>query len=383
MAILLFVGSLLSGFSTWILFLAVVKIKNNNSKVGDLHTELIETPQEDGPSYGDLLASATKPVQLVIESAESKQPLACLVLDIVLMLYGLGAVVTYFLFLSNFVQQLPFWPHQIHSTATIILVACFVFPLTLFESVGRLARFASMGIIALSIMVLGIWIRLPHAAQERSSPLEAFGDMSRFPAVLCICIYAFMWHTNCVTVARELYNPTPFRCAAVSFGSTTLLCIVYGIIAAGGFVSWGTALEHSSSIVDMYSKDDPLFIIIRIALSGALLIASPVNLYPVRESLVGLMRRCAPGFKLGFRARVGLSAILVGTITIIAIIFPQVVAVITLLGGTLAACLMFVFPAMIAKIIFGKGPRVGICALNFGIATFLVLSALGFIGRPL
>lgn len=327
---------------------------------------------DDGPSYAELLGRVTP-------------PWFALALDLVLVTYGEGAVVTYFLFLANFVRNFDFWPEALDHNMTIMVMAVVVVPLTFFSTVGALTRFASAGLVAVVLMTIGIWIREPELASHRSVNLSVVGDTEHMPAVMCICIFAFMWHTNCVGVARELHNPSPLRCGMVALGGTTLLCMFYLSVAFGGYASWGASLlsKNGSSIVDMYSSKDFLFIGIRVSLTFALLIATPINMYPIRESCVGLMRSIWPRYEMTALHRCLWGSGLVFLTASMAILFPDVVAVITLMGGTLAAFLMVISPTLIAKEVFPPKYWYGILVVNLTYSALLIASALGLIGQSL
>lgn len=384
----LVLGSLVSAFTTWILFLAVARYRRASLREACLNDKLLETDPKirprldsdfvgaaiqtngcDSCSYSDLLAVALPPWSSVV-------------LDVALIIYGIGACTTYFLFVSNFVHKFDFWPSELTQNRTIVLMGFVVFPLTLPSSVAGLARLAPISSIALVLMVVGIWIREPEASASRTAPVEAFADLQRMPAVCCICIYAFMWHTNCVGVARELNNPTSTRCAIVALGGATLLGLVYACIAFGGYLSWGENLLHANSVVEMYSNDDPLFIVIRVALTCGLMVGTPLNYYPVRESCAGLVRFFKPDYTLSATHRVLWGGSLVVFSVFIAIEFPDVVKIITTLGGTLAAFVMIIFPACIAKVVFSPKMWLLSLVLCLALGLFLNLAACGIIGKP-
>merc|ERR1712232_711 len=123
-------------------------------------------------------------------------------------------------------------------------------------------------------MAVGVWVREPEMSGSRADALEAVADLERLPAVGCVCVYAFMWHLNCVGVARDLKQPTTLRCALVAFGGTTMLLMVYVAIAIGGYLSFGGKIFEKNSLIDMYSPDDGVFIAVRFSMVPSLMIAS-------------------------------------------------------------------------------------------------------------
>jgi len=388
MVVILAVGALTSAFTTWILFLAVAKYARgeftetgNNAVFARQSTDcssimslagfhVSRDHDENLPSYADLLG-------LAMPSWTSA------LLDVVLICYGAGSIVAYLLFLSGFVHKLGFFPHWLGSNSRIMLMVCLVLPNTAYQSVGALSRLAVIGIIALVLMTIGILIKAPEAMKEsHGAPFEAFADIDRLPAVTCICVFAFMWHTNCVCVARELRNPTPWRCAIVSLGGSVLLFLVYFGIAFGGYASWGETVFHQQSVVEMYPEDDTTFFLVRVILCASLLISTPLNVYPIRESMIGVVQRAKPSYRPTRTHKVLWGGGLVLGAAVTAIVFPDVIKVIQFLGGTMGSLIMIVWPACIAKLVFSRTTYLTVVVASLAMASFLTAAALGLIGRP-
>eukprot|EP00929_Paragymnodinium_shiwhaense_P030491 TRINITY_DN17275_c0_g1_i1.p1 TRINITY_DN17275_c0_g1~~TRINITY_DN17275_c0_g1_i1.p1 ORF type:complete len:487 (+),score=99.28 TRINITY_DN17275_c0_g1_i1:63-1463(+) len=421
MIALLAVGSLLSGLTTWLLFLAVAEVRRTSPanaasppKSAGLSEKLLQSPPlgfQEAPRHRSASAGSASSLSgtrgrlrsgsdfsgigIVLDSQQQDEGptfadlvamvlpgWAGTVLDLMLVIYGTGALVTYFLFLSSFVHEFDFWPEQLTQNLTIVLTASLVFPAACAQDVTKLARWAIIGLLSLSFMSVGVWIREPEMSKTRVDALEAVADLERLPAVGCVCVYAFMWHMNCVCVARDLKNPTRLRCAMVAFGGTTLLLMVYIVISLGGYLSFGAATFEKSSLVDMYSNDDPVFMAVRISMVPSLIIASIVNIYPIRESLAGLVKSVVPSYELTSGQRCLLALILVVFAAATAIEFPNVVAIITLMGGGLATFMMIVFPTIIGKMVLPKPAWLLLAVVNACLSVFLIVSALGLIGKP-
>jgi amino acid permease len=187
-----------------------------------------------------------------------------------------------------------------------------------------------------------------------------------------------MWHTNAVAVARELERPTFDRCFLVSFGGSAGIAMIYGLSAFVGYVSWGSATK--ASIVDMYPKDDLVFTVIRLMLTASLCVTAPMNMYPVRESCVSLIRVARPDFEHTHTVRAVLGALLIFGAAGVAIIYPQVLAIMSLLGGVFATWLMIVFPAWISKLLLPRRSWNVVMVIAALLAVFLTLAALNVIG---
>ena len=74
----------------------------------------------------------------------------------------------------------------------------------------------------------------------------------------------------------------------------------------------------------------------------------------VREACVTLVRKCVPNYELTAFQRVLWGVIIVVCSAGCGILFPKVTDLITYMGGTLAAGLMLIFPALISKLVFDR-----------------------------
>jgi len=384
---LLAFGSVLSAATTWMLFMGVTHLRARrfggtgyslllfggfqNSPNGDAMPSLKPT-HWDGPSYGELLTAATFPSMSIV-------------LDVMLLLYSGGAMVTYYLFLSGFLRLLPFWPQCLGHNETIIVLAAITYPATLLPSIGKLAKLSNVVVAVLFIMTFSIWFKAPSAASARTSDnsIEAVQDWDKSIAAFCTCIYAFVWHNNCVIVAREIRNPTRVRCAGIAFGATSLLCVVYFLIAFGGYWSFGNTLQGKSSIMDMYERDDPLFILLRLALTSSLLVAIDLNIFPMRESCCGLVKKAIPGYEKSGFAHAAWSLFLISAAAVTAILFPGVTNVITFMGGVFGPFMCIIFPMLISRMFLKKGTWLLALFTFVPVSLLMNLAGLGLIGRPL
>lgn len=207
--------------------------------------------------------------------------------------------------------------------------------------------------------------------------------MDSAPTVLCIAIFAYMWHTNCAVIAREFAGPTPARCGKVAISGTVLLMCFYLVIAFGGYLSFGDTTADFASITELYPPDDPLFVGVRLAISFTLLVGIPVNTYPVRESCIGLVKICRPDYKASVLEHVVIGGVLLLACALTAIVFPDVVKVITLMGGVCGGLLMLVFPAMISRLVFQPVTSNVIIGAAIVVYLLVAVAGLGLMGKPL
>ncbi|CAK9097398.1 unnamed protein product [Durusdinium trenchii] len=359
-----------------------------------------------GPSYGDLVEKATNDVF----------PFASTILDCVLFFHNTLALTVYFLFVSESLERISFWPanskHLGEPYAHVVtilwtaLVGCW---LSTWPTIGRLARLANSSPAVLWLMMFSIWMECPFGPfpihredirphVELREPLAAaFADdwVRRSPAVLCIVVFASFWHTNCVAVAREFHDATPTRLLALSFTSSSLLGLLYYLIAWGGYITWGERLLHAPNIVSLYSPENPAFICVRAGLAFSLSIAIPLNVFPIRESVQNMrpfdkMPKALRRILLGTdpRTRANREHEILGVILVLipmtlSLCFSNVVQLITFLGGSLVSLLMIVFPCIVFRLVAPPDCRIWfwfVLLAGGAVAMFLVLASWGWIG---
>ena len=194
-----------------------------------------------------------------------------------------------------------------------------------------------------------------------------------------------MWHTNCVTVARELRDPSQFRCCLVVFTSTTVLLVAYTSLAYFGYETFGQKLRSVPTIMMLYSPSDPLFMAVRFFLSISLFVAIPLNVYPVRESVLSLIKHnCSKqAHDRSVEYQGLLSVVLVMVPAFCAICFPYVTQIITVIGGTLVSFLMIVFPIFIGELVLPMAWVRVFQLLTLAFVPQLIAASLGWYGKPI
>ena len=108
-ALVLVLSAAYSGGTTAILFLATRKKRLAALAAGSLETGLLSGRADAELTYNALLVDAT-------------HPCFAAVLDALIAVYCLGCVLSYFIFIPDFLQRIPFWPIE-DPVATLVIVA--------------------------------------------------------------------------------------------------------------------------------------------------------------------------------------------------------------------------------------------------------------------
>eukprot|EP00928_Gymnodinium_smaydae_P050014 TRINITY_DN33627_c0_g1_i1.p1 TRINITY_DN33627_c0_g1~~TRINITY_DN33627_c0_g1_i1.p1 ORF type:complete len:415 (+),score=33.58 TRINITY_DN33627_c0_g1_i1:102-1346(+) len=363
MMCLFLVGGLMSAATTAMIFESVDHIRKHRSSVL-LSVDGRNAIANDAPiTYGGALVASTD------------KPWMMIVLDVILILYSLGSVITYVIFLSQFLCSLPIW--SLSQNLTKVLVCTIQCPIMLADSIGVLSKFAPLSVLTLLVLTVVVLSECPHYMKNRVAEVVPVGDLSKLPEGLCICIFAFMWHTNSVGIARELRRPSLAKSIGIALVACLILGLLYSLMALGGYLSFGA--DVSQNVVTMYPRDKPLFVCLRLALSCSILIACPANLMPMRESVITLVQKGAPTFASRRVVRQALGILQVAIVLVFSILVPKVVALIKVIGGALATFLMLVFPAIIWGRLLYPNRFLMIATVVGAVAVFLIISAVGLI----
>ncbi|CAJ1403591.1 unnamed protein product [Effrenium voratum] len=331
-------------------------------------------PKRIGPSYADLLEAA---------SPECPETIATL-MDVVLLCHNQLALVVYHLFVAQSLE--PFLNHRICIILGTGSLGCYLSTSPTVTSLSRLANISPFVLVFLMCAIAGDYV---WNGAGRDVDIAAVHDLEKAPAAICISVFAFFWHTNCVAVVRELRHPTPPRLCALAYGSAFTLGLLYFLLALAGYASWGPQLLRVPTILSMYSLSSLAFDVARVLLAISLAIAIPLNVYPIRESVQNLLerflwKRRRLTFLQPYCQHKTLGCLLVMIPMFTSIFFDNVVQVITIIGGSLVSLMMIPFPSLVFRLAFPNYPLIWrvlfICSIL--LTTFLASASVGCFGKP-
>lgn len=320
-------------------------------------------------SYGALLSHATS-------------PLAGPILDVVIVLYGSGVVIAYYVFLGDFLPSLGTAVGvEILSNRTVCLVLCglMAIPFALPRKLSALQHIAPVSTIALVLTAIVAIVRIPRMRSELT-PEASHLDVGLLGLHLLKCftisIFAFICHMNVVSVAGELIHPTVPRASKIAFRAAATQLIFYILIGISGYVSFGQT-THQNFITN-YPIDDALIILCRFLLTLTIFFALPINTNPTANAFVHLLLTSglAPDHRSGDietplfssttptnalitveeeplrKTRIGVAIYVLIQGMVVAIYAPGVADVISILGGSFGTLIMLVCPAIIYCSVF-------------------------------
>jgi amino acid permease len=319
-------------------------------------------------SYGALLSHSTSRI-------------AGPLLDVVIVLYGSGVVIAYFVFLGDFLPSLATGlgiSYLTDRTSCLILCGVFAIPFALPRKLSALQYISPISTVALVMTAIVAVVRLPQV-RTQLTPDELRYDVALIGWQLLKCFtisaFAFIAHMNVVSVAGELIHPTLPRASKIAFRSAVIQLFFYVVIGLSGYLSFGQTVHQN--FVTNYATDDRLIITCRLLLTLTIFFAIPINTNPTANACVHLL--LTTGLTRDITGRVDMeqplvvsddqssisleseplrtTRIIIATAVIvqgatIAIYAPGVADVISLLGGSFGTLIMLVCPAIIYCSVF-------------------------------
>ncbi|CAK8998829.1 unnamed protein product [Durusdinium trenchii] len=323
-------------------------------------------------------------------------------LDLMLFLYGNGSLITYFIFLGDFIPSIVealspgYWPQptlerelsleemqELDELRTKCLVAALL--LVLLPSLPRdlsglryLSPIMAIGIIYTEAVVVWkcFWLHLHHPDLTQGTISEMLWPqddllsiLSRSVKAFSLCVFSYVCHLNVTPVAKELENANDRRIEKVSWRVVFVQFGIYVLLAVAGYGTFGD--DTKPNLLQNYSASDPWILASRVGLTFTVLVAIATNTNPtVRASLCllevlfpflkepalegpnaepllktpPLMKRAPEEPRPRRYVRYCLSIACLTMDTLVAIYVKNVASVVGFLGATMGTLMMMVIP---------------------------------------
>eukprot|EP00397_Hematodinium_sp_SG-2012_P024584 GEMP01025613.1.p1 GENE.GEMP01025613.1~~GEMP01025613.1.p1 ORF type:complete len:448 (+),score=70.24 GEMP01025613.1:382-1725(+) len=271
-----------------------------------------------------------------------------LIFDVMLFLYGHGAIITYFIFLDEYLTDMFDFGGNTKVRALMLLFALVVLvPLSLSRELRAFKHLSWLSFFALCYTALVVvWYSFDETGPNVRYAKVDTGLFRCFS----VCIFAYNCHLNVIPVTGELDNATPQRVDKVCMGTVAVQFVFYLFIAVGGYLSFGDKTE--ANILENFGKDHLLVLFARILLSISLMVSIPINLFPTVRSFLSILNVPDNDDERRIR-RVSVVLMLLMDVTI-AVIFPQNAQYfMEIAGSTIGSLMMLVLPACIQVRIIG------------------------------
>ena len=325
-------GTILLLFSSFLAFISMRMLMLSAAKTGI-------------PSYGQLFSYATNSAY------------AGPFLDLVTILFGQGVVIAFFVFLGDFVPPVfdSLGLSFLTNRSLCIILCCFLaIPFAIPYKLSALQNITPVSTISLIITAIVVAYRTSSMyaiIPPESTDLDLFIFTKSLFKCFAIVISAFICHTNVVSVANELVDPSHRRSTKITSRAALIQLVFYLSIAVCGYVSFGKSVEQN--FIKNYSDNDPLITMCRVLLGVTIFFGLPLNTNPTAKAVLNMMMLHKDTPLLGpvedptkdTRIGVGVAVLVVGAT--VSLFVPGIADVICILGGSLGTLIMLVFPAVI------------------------------------
>lgn len=236
-------------------------------------------------------------------------------LDLMLFLYGNGSLITYFIFLGDFIptifeglSQGTYSEHDRDELRTRCLVGALL--IVMGASLPRdlsglrfLSPVMAIGILYTEVVVVvkcGIsnwpseWSLEDLEDDFRMKKVELL-NLDGFLQAFSLCVFSYVCHLNVTPVAKELANPEDRRIEKISWRVVAVQFFIYFLLAVGGYLTFGD--KTAPNLLTNYAADDPWILASRIGLTFTILVAVATNTNPTVRACLCLLEEFFPSIK--------------------------------------------------------------------------------------
>ena len=315
-------------------------------------------------SYGKLFAHA------------STFALAGPFLDIITMSFGFGVVVAFFVFLGDFVPSVADSVGlTILTDRTVCILFCCVLSLP-FAVPHKLSALQNITPVStFSLVVTAGVVAYQSPAMYAAIPAgEDELDFAVFSMQLFKCfaivVSAFICHTNVVSVAGEVVDPTFPRVTKIASRAVLVQLVFYLLISVCGYVSFGKSVNQN--FIKNYPDDDLPITVCRMLLALSIFFGLPLNTNPTAKAIVNFLITTgaasphneldAPLLLLPMtpsetndplkNVRIGCGIAILSLGATLSLYVPGIADIVSILGGSFGTLIMLVFPAIIYASVF-------------------------------
>jgi len=295
--------------------------------------------------------------------------MASVVLDILVLLNGFGAMTCILIFEGDFLPSVLAAPLGMQGRGIVVkrsvgvlAAALLAWPLTLPSDPSALRYVAAVVPVAV-IVTIGIVLcdvpDLYQATEERGDGIVLWNSsLHSWLQAAAIMVNAFANIQNAVPTANELERPTVQRIIKATVNGQFLIWLLLACLGIGGYLSWGSATKGDFLL--NYPQDRPEIWMCRLMLAIIVYCVLPVATLPTAKSVAQLLLSAIGSNRQISPTLHAVSATLVLALcTATAFKVSDVASVIGIVGGLLASSLTFWFPAIIFwKLLWPMQPKI-------------------------
>jgi len=285
-------------------------------------------------------------------------------LQVVLIVYVFGALVSYFITLNQFVAGIsssfgiitpedskkwydPSSDWYYMTYITIGILATLSFPISSIKNLSGLRYITVFSVFAICYIIITVVWEAPILNSRLPETSKVVYFRISWDAVTgwAVCAFAYTCHVNVFPVIAELQRPVEKRTRKIFNRCISVETVMYLSCGIAGYLSM---LDDTPAIFvnrDAVVGPHDIFMTIgKLAMALNLFFVIPVNLNPCRLQLVILLKLEK---KKSNAVHYGLTAALLVAAALLAMVFPNIYSAFGILGGFFATLLSYTFPAMV------------------------------------
>lgn len=266
--ILLFIAAILSALTLHLIHMSWIKVQQFDSK-------RIDYEDLGDYLYGKWMGYLVKLSVLIINFG------AC-ISYLIIMNHLILPVILFFL---NEDTAKILEDSDLFSAAITIILSIPGIILSCLPSIGDLRFFSYISTFSMIFFVIMVIIGLitNYNDTSKSGTIRWFSLNWDLVPLLGVVTLAFACHTNMCSIVREFGPKQSHRVSISVFGNGMICFITFMLIGICGYL---TFLDHTcSDIVQSYSSNSPILIILRILLTFSLILTYPMSAYPARITI--------------------------------------------------------------------------------------------------
>jgi len=310
---------------------------------------------------------------------------ASFLLDLVVLLNGIGSVICILIFEGDFLPAVFEKPPLIEGmsvprTWTIVGAVLCVWPLTVSANIGAL-RYVAIAVPCVLLLTIGIVVvdSKDFSALRSDRILWWDFDFRRWLQAVAIMVNAFANHMNAIPCVNSLAQPSVARIVKATVNGNLIVWALLSALGVGGYVSWGVVTQGDFLL--NYPEGRPEIWFCRVLLSIIVFLVLPVALFPTAKSGAQLfISLFSKNTEVSPVVQAGASTTLLVVCCLVAIQVTDVAFVVGILGGLFASALMFGFPAIVFRnLLWPTMPKLFRCPSLFMICLFYGLGTMSVV----
>ncbi|KAF5796503.1 putative amino acid transporter, transmembrane domain-containing protein [Helianthus annuus] len=248
----------------------------------------------------------------------------------------------------------------------LIVLIVFLAPLCALDKIESLSMSSAVSVVlAVLFVVIACLVASIMLIKGKLAAPRLMPDFSSTKAILDLLVVipimsnAYVCHFNIQPIYNELKGRSPKKMNKVGRITTVICVTVYALTALSGYLLFG---ENTEADV-LTNFDKPLAIrfsavlnyIIRVGYIFHLILVFPVIHFSLRQNVDALAFSGVAPLSESKNRCLGLTCAILGVIFLASVMIPSIWTAFKFTGATTAVSLGFIFPALIALRLSGKG----------------------------